>query len=221
MTQYNVEDRATQSQGTSGAAIYKMVRRELRDQHSCRGVIADVGCGRGSLWQYISSDFDRYIGVDVLRYDGLPEQCEFHTIDLDSGRASLPNDTADVVVGVETIEHLENPRAFARELVRICKPGGLIIITTPNQLSLLSKLTLLVKGQFNAFTDSSYPAHITALLEIDLIRIAQECEITDPTIRYSLSGRIPSTSTHWPKTISKFMPRTLSDNLLVIGRKSR
>ena len=35
--------------------------------------------------------------------------------------------------------------AFVRELVRIVKPGGVVIVTTPNQLSALSLLTLLVR----------------------------------------------------------------------------
>lgn len=79
--------------------------------------------------------------------------------------------------GKINIEHLENPRAFIRVLVRLTKPGGWVFVTTPNQLSLLSQMTLMLKNQFNAFQEapSLYPAHITALLEIDLIRITTEC----------------------------------------------
>ncbi len=50
-----------------------------------------------------------------------------------------------------------------------------MIVTTPNQLSLLSKLTLVLKNEFNAFQAGSYPAHLTALLEADLRRIGVEC----------------------------------------------
>lgn len=84
---------------------------------------------------------------------------------------------AQVVAAVEIIKHLENPRAFVRELVRLVCPGGTIVVTTPNQLSLLSKWTLMIKGQFNAFQDGPglFPAHLSALLEIDLRRIAREC----------------------------------------------
>ena len=122
---------------------------------------------------YISDRVDCYLGVDVVRYDGLPEGIEFIPFDLDSGKVSLADGSADLVCAVEVIEHLENPRAFVRELVRLAKPGGFVIVTTPNQLSLLSKLTFILKNQFNAFQEAPglYPAHITALLEIDLIRI--------------------------------------------------
>ena len=156
-----------------------------------------------NLWPFVKDRFTKYIGVDVLKYDGFPEAGEFHKIDLDTGRATLSDGVAEVVVGVETIEHLENPRAFARELNRLCRPGGWIIITTPNQLSFLSKLTLLLKNEFNAFQASSYPAHITALLEVDLRRIATECAgPTNSDIQLRTERRCapvcPARSQDWP-----------------------
>jgi 2-polyprenyl-3-methyl-5-hydroxy-6-metoxy-1,4-benzoquinol methylase len=163
---------------------------------------------------------DRYIGVDAVRYDGFPAEAEFIRLDLDAGKAPLADASADVVCAVETIEHLENPRAFMRELVRLTKPGGLVIVTTPNQLSLLSKLTLVLKNQFNAFQEAPglYPAHITALLEIDLIRIAKECGLTDIKTDYSNQGRLPFTSLHWPKSLG-FQGRVFSDNFCLLARK--
>jgi len=81
-----------------------------------------------------------------------------------SGGIPLTDSSADVVSAIEVIEHLENPRAFMWKLVRLTKPEGWVIVTTPNQLSLL---TLFVKHRFLAFQDVDYPAHLTALLEID------------------------------------------------------
>ena len=171
----DVEARARQSQGASEAAIYRMVARVLREDESRARVLLDVGCGTGQLRSYVSEHCERYVGVDAVRYQDFPPGVEFHLADLDTGRAALPDEYADVVAAVETIEHLENPRAFMRELVRLAKPGGRVIVTTPNQLSLLSLVTLVVKKRFSAFQDVHYPAHLTALLEIDLKRIAAEC----------------------------------------------
>ncbi|MBA4018990.1 MAG: SAM-dependent methyltransferase [Pirellula sp.] len=213
------ERRALQSKGSSSGPIYEMVAAAIANCRPDGGILLDVGCGQGLLWPFVRDKFGQYIGADVVRYDGLSEEATFHRIDLDSGRVPLPDGAADVVVAVETIEHLENPRAFARELTRLCKPGGWIIITTPNQLSFLSKLTLLVKNSFNAFTDTSYPAHITALLETDLRRIAAECGWQETTIRFTESGRIPGTGHHWPRWMSRVLPRAFSDNICVSGRK--
>lgn len=215
----DVTARAEQSRGTSGAPIYALVADVLKDCHT-GGVLLDVGCGAGNLWPFLAARFDRYLGADVLRYDGFPDAGEFHSADLDRQEVSLPDGCADVVVAVETIEHLENPRAFLRELVRLARPGGWVVVTTPNQLSLLSKLTLVLKNQFNAFQNSCYPAHLTALLEIDLRRMAAECQLASVAVRYSRSGRLPGSSWHWPRLLSRLWPRALSDNVLVAGRKN-
>src|SRR5215475_1045485 len=89
---------------------------------------------------------------------------------------SLPysDATFDAVVSLEVIEHLENPRHFVREIARILKLNGRCLITTPNQISLSSKLCLLLRDRLHHFQDASYPAHITALLPTDLLRISAE-----------------------------------------------
>ncbi|MBD1822052.1 class I SAM-dependent methyltransferase [Cyanobacteria bacterium FACHB-DQ100] len=215
----NTITRAEQSLGISNVAIYQMVARALADcPHS--SVLLDVGCGAGNLKPFVSKFCDRYVGIDAVRYEGFPAGTEFIAQNLDEPMTQLEGGFADVVVSVETIEHLENPRAFYRELVRLTKPGGHIIVTTPNQLSLLSKLTLVLKDQFNAFQEAPglYPAHITALLEIDLRRIAQECGLTDIQVEYSDRGRILFTSRNYPAS-SMFRGRLFSDNLLCIARR--
>ncbi|MDE3172738.1 MAG: class I SAM-dependent methyltransferase [Gemmatimonadota bacterium] len=177
------------------------------------GRLVDVGCGVGNFRRYLALTCYPYIGADVVRYPAFPPDAEFVPIDPRSGTVSLPDGAGDIVVCLETIEHVENPRALFRELTRLTRPGGLIVVTTPNQLSLLSKLTLLVKHRFNAFQDgtgNAYPTHITALLEIDLIRIARECGLEDPQILYSDDGRIPGTGRRWPAACRG---RAFSDNI--------
>lgn len=212
------ERRARLSEGSSHPAIYAAVAAALGAMHRGGGTLVDVGCGTGALWQVLRPAFGRYVGVDLVKYDGFPLDAEFVTGNLDDGPLPLADDYADVVASVETIEHLENPRAFMRQLARVVKPGGVVIVSTPNQLSLLSKLTLVVKNQFNAFQEAPglYPAHLTALLEIDLLRIARECGLAEPTIRYTNSGRIPFTPISWPRWLRG---RPFSDNVILIARK--
>ncbi len=213
----DLEARARQSLGSSGHAIYQTVSRLLRER-AARGVLADVGCGSGNLWRELGASFSKCVGVDAVRYDDLPAGVDFIPADLDRVPLPLADQFADVVAAVEVVEHLENPRAFCRELARIAKPGGWIVVTTPNQLSLLSLLTLVVKQRFSAFQDVSYPAHITALLEADLRRIAVECGLEDVAVRYTGQGRIPGIGAHYPAAVSAAFPRLLSDNVVLIGR---
>jgi len=212
-------ERAQQSLGTSDEAIYRMVARNVERRHGGGGILLDVGCGTGNLWQFVADRFDRYEGVDVVSYPGFPPHEVFHEAELDSDALPVSDDYAHVVTAVEIIEHLENPRKFVRELVRVAKPGGWVILSTPNQLSLLSLLTLAFKHRFNAFQDVHYPTHISALLEVDLRRIATECGLVQTAIDFGSRSRMPLTGLHYPRTMQRLFPRALSDNILLAGKK--
>jgi SAM-dependent methyltransferase len=212
----NFDSRARLSGGTSHDAIYSAVLREFANV-GASGRLVDVGCGRGLIWPRVRDRFSTYIGVDGIRYDSFAGS-SLLLADLD-GALPLGNGVAETVLSIETIEHLENPRAFVRELARVTVPGGWIIVTTPNQLSALSLMTLLTRRQFNAFQDVHYPAHRTALLEVDLRRIAAECGLQDVRIRYSLAGRLPLSARHYPVPLARRAPRLLSDSILLAARK--
>jgi hypothetical protein len=97
-------------------------------------------------------------------------------------------------------------------------------VTTPNQLSLLSKLGLLTKNEFIHFQERPglYPAHISALLEIDLLRMCRENGLETTAVRYSGRGRIPFTRRDWPSPLRAregARGRAFSDNILVAARK--
>jgi 2-polyprenyl-3-methyl-5-hydroxy-6-metoxy-1,4-benzoquinol methylase len=224
MTVFEVEDddrlqaRARQTLGSSHAAIYSMVADALRARRVC-GHVVDVGCGGGALWPVLRPQFSSYCGIDAVRYDGFPPDGEFRQADLDRDDWPIDAGVADLVVAIETIEHLENPWAFLRGLARIAKAGAWLVVTTPNQLSGLSLATLIAKQRFSAFPDAQYPAHRTALLHSDLRRLAGESRLEAVTVLYTLHGRIPLLPWHYPRAISRRFPRLLSDNLMLVGRK--
>jgi 2-polyprenyl-3-methyl-5-hydroxy-6-metoxy-1,4-benzoquinol methylase len=220
MPSQTVEARALKSGGISNDTILEMVCRALDRRKITGETLVDVGCGAGNLQHYVRDRFRRYIGVDALRYPGFPPATEFCQLNLDDGQIPLPDGIADVVASVEVIEHLENPRDFMRKLLRLARPGGSVVVTTPNQLSLLSLLTLITKQRFHAFQDVHYPAHLTALLPVDLKRIATECGLADIEFEYSQASRIPLTACSVPKTLCRCFPQALSESVLVIGTKA-
>ncbi|NUR53760.1 MAG: methyltransferase domain-containing protein [Acidobacteria bacterium] len=213
-----LERRARQSLGRSDGPIYDAVARLLaeRDTH---GTLADVGCGTGELWSRVRDRFATCIGIDAVRYEGLPVDLDLRTADLDAAPLPIADASVDVAAAVEVVEHLENPRALVRELARVVKPRGWVIVTTPNQLSALSVLTLVARGRFAAFQDGDYPAHRTALLAVDLVRIARECGLRDEAIEYTGHGRVPLTPWHYPAALARLAPQRLSDNLMLIARR--
>jgi len=224
MVEFDVEERARLSGGESAAVIHDAVLKALQERGVRAHSLLDVGCGTGSLRARVQSICQRYIGADAVRHQGFPVGAEFVLANLDSGRVALPDGACDVVACIETIEHVENPRALMRELVRLTAPGGWLVVTTPNQLSLLSKLTLLTKNEFVHFQERPglYPAHISALLEVDLLRICRENGLENITVRYTGRGRVPFTARNWPNALratTGAKGRAFSDNVLVLARK--
>jgi 2-polyprenyl-3-methyl-5-hydroxy-6-metoxy-1,4-benzoquinol methylase len=179
----------------------------------------DVGCGSGRFRSFIQDLCASYRGVDAVRYTGFADDAIFLAADLNRDALPLADSSMDIVVSLETVEHLESPRAFCRELVRVLRPGGWLLMTTPNQRSVVSLGSLLLKGHFSAFQDNSYPAHQTALLETDLRRIARENALQDIAIEFTCAGRIPLTARAYPSVLSRSFPRACSDNILLLGRK--
>ncbi len=216
---------AAQSQGTSAPHIVAWATRAIREAGSGRSTIVDVGCGQGDLLAALRYDFERCVGLDLVAYGKMKERSwiEFIASDLNAQRLDLESDCGDVVAAIETIEHLENPRGFVRELARVARPGGLVIVTTPNKLSWLSKLALVMKNEFSAFQERPglYPTHITALLESDLRHIGSECGLTEIAIEYSCRGRWPGSGRCYPAWMSRRWLRGASDNIMMRARKRR
>ena len=81
----DVETRARLSLGTSAEPIYRTVAALLAERQ-VSGVLVDVGCGTGNLRRALGLRFARYVGADVVRYDGFPGDGEFYPIDIATGR---------------------------------------------------------------------------------------------------------------------------------------
>jgi len=121
------------------------------------------------------------------------------------------------------IEHLENPRAVAREWFRLLRPGGYLVYSTPNNESWRSLLSLATRGYFVAFGPTNYPAHITPMLGIDLKRVLTEAGFDEIEFRYTNHGALPKiTAVTWGQVSGGLLKgKRFSDNVIVCGHKPR
>jgi 2-polyprenyl-3-methyl-5-hydroxy-6-metoxy-1,4-benzoquinol methylase len=209
------------SGGTSSEPIRRLVLSCL-DDAGVRGSLLDFGAGRGELLTELHQvgRFDDLAGVDLFpRPATLASPVAWHQQDLNDAVAI--DRQFDAVVCSETIEHLENPRHVFRSLHRLVRPGGTIVLTMPNQESIRSYAGLIVAGHFTQFLGSCYPAHITALLRLDLARMCQEIGLTSPRFAYTNVGGIPKLPrVHW-QTVSfgRLRGRLFSDNVAMITKR--
>jgi SAM-dependent methyltransferase len=131
-------------------AVFRLLDAEL-DWSKAR--VADVGAGRGALSLRLS-DFLAARQIDarthVFPCDLIPSSFEVETLECRqtgaNGRLPFEDAFFDATVSIEVIEHVEDQFAFLRELVRITRPGGLIVVTTPNTLHMVSRLRTLATG---------------------------------------------------------------------------
>lgn len=108
---------------------YFMQKKYLRDaikEQASRvrgGLVLDVGCG----WKPYRDHFPHaggYIGLDLTAS---------RRPDVVSTAERLPvlNEVADVVLCTEVVEHTAQPEAAFRELARVTKPGGMVLLSAP------------------------------------------------------------------------------------------
>ena len=128
--------------------------------------VLDLASGSGALALRLCD-----LGFDVACCEAVPEGFRLHgrvplsTVDLDDDFATRLDGPFDAITAVEIIEHLENPWHFLRQCAHLLKPGGRMILTTPNIDTPRSILSFVKTGTFKFFTDGYYEkdGHITPL----------------------------------------------------------
>jgi ubiquinone/menaquinone biosynthesis C-methylase UbiE len=120
----------------------------------------ELGCGAGNSLDEVSGHFRRTVGVDISRRrlserKVPPADWEFVLSDLN---AMLPFDSnsADAVLANQVIEHIVDPNFFAREIYRVLKGKGVVVVTTPNfrYVKHLYRIVVLGRGPKTANDDT-------------------------------------------------------------------
>lgn len=150
-------DGSWQSPEACAAAMHRYVRSY---QHETRHgalmdllegrLVLDVGCDIGILTTAVATRAQHVLGIDVR-----PEAVEiaermfaapnvrYQVGDLSS--LHLPESAFDCVLFLETVEHIEQPMTLLRELHRVLRPNGSLLLSTPNPVSFHEVLRHLVR----------------------------------------------------------------------------
>jgi O-antigen biosynthesis protein len=132
----------------TGERFTTAIDGEIRHEHLhryffalqfCRDkAVLDVAAGEGYGAALLSAVASRVIGVDksaeVVRHANL-NYCDSHTFFQVGAAEELPfaDNSVDVVVSFETLEHLSDQEKFLRELKRVLRPDGLLVISSPDK----------------------------------------------------------------------------------------
>lgn len=161
------------------------------------GALLDIGCFAGSFLSMVPrSRFDRQVGVDIL-----PEQIQYANhhygtpfrrfVTAESITSLGPLGPAfDAITLIEVIEHLRHDeiRGLFAELDRLLKPGGQLIVTTPNYTSTWPILEALL----NKMSDVSYEEqHIT---HFDYFKFERQLAAIYPSLLHEYTVELKTTT---------------------------
>ncbi len=104
-------------------------------------VVADIGCGAGSFLSHVSGLARKIIAIEPTeRYHDSLRERGYDVFSYAADALKNHPEGIDIAVTFQVIEHVFNPRAFLAEIAALLKPGGRLIIATPNRDDVMMKL---------------------------------------------------------------------------------
>lgn len=96
---------------------------------SAPGRVLEVGTGEGEVLDRMRA---RYPAAHVIGLD-LPDVELAADVHGDAVQLPFPDDTFDLTLGIEVLEHLPDPAAALIEIARVTRPGGRVVLSVPNE----------------------------------------------------------------------------------------
>jgi SAM-dependent methyltransferase len=127
-------------QETALRATFKCLLRNLVKRGLTGGDLLEVGCGYGFLLDEARPYFRRRTGTEYSQ-EGAARARETGAEVFVGGIEQLPGDAMfDLAVAIQVIEHIYEPVTFLDDLVQHVKPGGSVVLATPDIGGVLRKL---------------------------------------------------------------------------------
>lgn len=129
-------------------------RSEAILAHADHGqAVLDVGCGNGQLLYQLRTRFEQLLGIEYSAHRLEQARVNLEGLSFSAFRGSaeamteIASDSIDCVISADTIEHIPDVYAATGELLRVLKPGGRLVINTPN-VAFAKKRLMLLLGRF-------------------------------------------------------------------------
>lgn len=145
--------------------LHEYIGARVTEYFQPQGHVVDLAAGSGAMCVRLADLGLKPLGIDYVSENFKADSIPFIQADLNTDFSALLPTSMDAIVASEIIEHLENPRHFARQCYRALRPGGRMILTTPNIQNPGSLASFIRSGRFLWFQDADYASdgHISPL----------------------------------------------------------
>ena len=159
--------RVHSADATADRPWHELLFAHVRECDLAGRTVLEIGCGRGELacrlalgpWQphrIVAADFASS-AVTLGRARGAAAGARIEWLVADIQRIPLDNGSVDTVISCETIEHLPDPAAALRELYRVVRPGGRLLLTTPNYTGTFGLYRAYLRLRGRPYTEGDQP----------------------------------------------------------------
>lgn len=108
----------------------------------------DIGPGTGRWLHFLKNNGASFLGaIDISqeslnRYSDICDKTQKANVEKDV--FDFESNSFDIVISFMILEHLRDPALFISEIIRVSKNGGIVLITIPNIVSLISRIRMLL-----------------------------------------------------------------------------
>lgn len=96
-----------------------------------KGKLVDIGCGRMPYRKELEPLVDSYTGVDHPNVSKLYSSATKPDVLADAKKLPFGNNTFDIALLIQVLEHVDLPHEVIKEASRVLKPGGVLILSLP------------------------------------------------------------------------------------------
>jgi len=142
--------------------------------------LVDLGCGEGVFLKMIEKKFK---GIETFGLDINPNINELRKTlragirVADIRKTGYPDDFFDFVFCLDVLEHFENLEEPIREIVRITKPNGFLVVSLPTENLFYKVGRFLIKGIFSSTRGPSSSPHFYGAKEVEKFLIFKKFRI--------------------------------------------